>query len=197
MGRQEVKLDRDVPLPVSSTIACEQALLRRSLARSRETRFTRPNRRACSQATSTSALFSQIKPLFQSEAKPEAIDRKMIFYSRGRKLRHLASFWKWEFADLSNDLRSTTQNICFLISISAVTLKLISNGQKHIHFGLMQVLKNSMTWYFLTFRSLSSKLEFVYPPWSCGVEEKVLIFSSIQSRSRCLDNGKICNKFTL
>ena len=46
--------------------------------------------------------------------------------------------------------------------ISAVTLKLISNGQNHIHFWLIQVLKNSMTWYFLTFRPLSSKLEFVY-----------------------------------
>ena len=59
-------------------------------------------------------------------------------------------------------LRSTMQNICFLISISAVTLKLISNGQNHIHFWLMQVLKNSMTWYFVTFRLLSSKLEYVY-----------------------------------
>ena len=62
----------------SATLACEQALLfgrgkrasrerasegpflcpsrlRRSLARSRETRFTRPNRRACSQATATRA----------------------------------------------------------------------------------------------------------------------------------------------
>ena len=52
-------------------------------------------------------------------------------------------------------LWSTAQNICFLISIIAVT------GQNHIHFWLIQVLKNSMTWYFLTFRSLSSKLEFV------------------------------------
>ena len=58
-------------------------------------------------------------------------------------------------------LRSTMQNICFLISISAVTLKLISNGQNHIHFWLIPVLKNSMTWHFLISRSLSSKLEFV------------------------------------
>ena len=36
-----------------------------------------------------------------------------------------------------------------------------ANGQNHIHFWLIQVLKNSMTWHFLTFRSLSSKLEFV------------------------------------
>ena len=54
-----------------------------------------------------------------------------------------------------------------------------ANGQNHIHFRLIQVLKNSMTWYFVTFRSLSSKLEFVYTPWPCRVEEKVLIFSSI------------------
>ena len=58
-----------------------------------------------------------------------------------------------------------------------------ANGQNHIHFWLIQFLKNSMTWYFLTFRSLSSKLEFVYPPWSCGDEEQMLIFSSIQSQS--------------
>ena len=46
----------------------------------------------------------------------------------------------------------------------------VANGQSHIRFWLIQVLKNSMTWYFLTFRSLSSKLEFVYPQWSSGVE---------------------------
>ena len=54
-------------------------------------------------------------------------------------------------------LRSTMQNICFLISISAVTLKLLVKIT-----WLIQVLKNSMTWYFLTFRPLSSKPEFVY-----------------------------------
>ena len=51
------------------------------------------------------------------------------------------------------------------------------NGQNHIHFRLIQVLKNSMAWHFLTFTSPSSKLEFVYPP-CCGVEEQMLIFSS-------------------
>ena len=40
-----------------------------------------------------------------------------------------------------------------------------ANGQNHIHFWLIQVLKNSMTWYFLTFRSLSSKLV----AWVSGV----------------------------
>ena len=37
-----------------------------------------------------------------------------------------------------------------------------ATGQNHIHFWLIQVLKNSMTWYFLTFRPLSSKPEFVH-----------------------------------
>ena len=64
-----------------------------------------------------------------------------------------------------------------------------ANGQNHIHFWLIQVLKNSMTWYFLSFRPLSSKLEFVYM-YSVSpvilrsrVEEKMLIFSSIESPS--------------
>ena len=52
-----------------------------------------------------------------------------------------------------------------------------AHGQSHIHFRLIQVLKNSMAWHFLTFTSPSSKLEFVYPP-CCGVEEQMLIFSS-------------------
>ena len=52
-----------------------------------------------------------------------------------------------------------------------------ANGQNHIHFWLIQVLKNRMARDFLAFRSLSSKLEFVYPQWSCGVEEQMLIFS--------------------
>jgi len=38
-------------------------------------------RQRTSPASSTSALFPQMKPLFQSEAKREAIDWKMIFYS--------------------------------------------------------------------------------------------------------------------
>ena len=39
-----------------------------------------------------------------------------------------------------------------------------ANGQNHIHFQLIQVLKNSMAWYFLTITApSSSKLEFVYP----------------------------------
>ena len=92
-----------------------------------------------------------------------------------------------------------------------------ANGQNHIYFRLIQVLKSSMAWHFLTFTSPSSKLEFVYPP-CCGVEEQMLIFSSgltpgrvkgswieIQSPSYasyssywktpvCLKFGKICNR---
>ena len=52
-----------------------------------------------------------------------------------------------------------------------------ANGQNHIHFRLIQVLKNSMAWHSLTLTSPSSKLEYVYPP-CCGVEEQMLIFSS-------------------
>ena len=89
-------------------------------------------------------------------------------------------------------LRSTMQNICLLISISAVTLKLISNSQNHIHFWFIQVLKNSMTWYLLTFRPFTAfQITFqqagiciqCIPPLSWEVEEKMPIFSSIQSRS--------------
>ena len=53
-----------------------------------------------------------------------------------------------------------------------------ANGQNHVHFWLIQVLKSGIAWHFLTFRPLSSQLEFVYRPWSWGVEEKMLIFSS-------------------
>ena len=43
-----------------------------------------------------------------------------------------------------------------------------ANGPNHIYFQVIQVLKKSMAWHFLTFRSLSYKLEFVYmyPPWA-------------------------------
>ena len=52
-----------------------------------------------------------------------------------------------------------------------------ANGQNHIHFRLIQVLKNSIALHFLTFTSPSSKLEFVYPA-CCGVEKQMFIFSS-------------------
>ena len=55
------------------------------------------------------------KPLFQSEARCEAIDVKMIYYIYilmqikllfTRKVLHLPSFWKWEFLELGNGLFS-------------------------------------------------------------------------------------------
>ena len=80
-------------------------------------------------------------------------------------------------------LQRRTQNICFVISISAVILKRMVKITSI--FGSYRVLKNSMAWHFLTFTSLSSKLEFVYPP-CCGVEEQMLIFSSGLT---CLDKS--------
>ena len=59
-------------LSSSEKLACEQALLfgqakcpswlRRSLARSRETRFTHPNRRACSQASEKPNQYNEPPP---------------------------------------------------------------------------------------------------------------------------------------
>ena len=76
-----------------------------------------------------------------------------------------------------------------------------ANGQNRIHFRLIQALKNSIAWHFLTFTSPSSKLEFVYSP-CCGVEEQMLIFSPIPKltivliwkTSACLKFGKTSNR---
>ena len=47
-------------IPGSTSLRASHSRLRRSLARSRETRFTRPNRRACSQAKAVPAATSQV-----------------------------------------------------------------------------------------------------------------------------------------
>ena len=53
---------------------------------------------------------SSKKSHFQSEAKCEAIDMKMIFNYDANKLifttkvSHLASFWRWDFLELGNGL---------------------------------------------------------------------------------------------
>ena len=65
--------------------------------------------------------------------KKQQKQKQNAFHGNMNERTYIVCFTKQSF------LRS------FLISISAVTLKLISNGQNHIHFWLMQVLKNSMT----------------------------------------------------
>ena len=95
---------------------------------------------------------------------------KRIFHGNKWMKEHNYAF---QNVDTRPRLQSRTQNICFVISICCFE----ANGQNHIHFRLIQFLKNSIAWHFFTFTSPSSKLEFVYPPcW--GVEERMLIFSS-------------------
>ena len=67
-----------------------------------------------------------------------------------------------------------------------------ANGQNHIHFRLIQVLKNSTAWHFRTFTSPSSKLEFagsISP--CCSVEEQMLIFSSSLTPGRVNSISKL------
>ena len=79
-------------------------------------------------------------------------------------------------ADTRARLQSRTQNIIMFCYLD-FRCYFEANGQNHIHVRLIQFLKNSIAWHFLTFTSPSSKLEFVYPP-CCGVEEQMLILSS-------------------
>ena len=75
-------------------------------------------------------------------------------------------------------LRSTTQNICFLISISPVHLKLMVKITSIL--GSYRFLR--ITWHdiFSLSDHFPAKLEFVYSLQSCRVEEQMLVFSSIQ-----------------
>ena len=64
-----------------------------------------------------------LKPLFQNEAKREAIDLKLIFYSHGNETHlpnkvfalmiswFIASIWKWEFLELGNGLLNSFSDI--------------------------------------------------------------------------------------
>ena len=62
--------------------------------------------------------FLRRRPLFQSEAKCEAIDMKIIFYSHTnqthypRRVLHLASYWKWTFLELGNCPTATIKTFC-------------------------------------------------------------------------------------
>ena len=68
------------------------------------------------------------KSHFQSEAKCEAIDMKMIFNCDANKthfhnkVSHLASLWKWDVLDLGNGLL-TSSTLNFVISDSDVQEK--------------------------------------------------------------------------
>ena len=78
-------------------------------------------------------------------------------------------------------LRSTMQNICFLVSISAVTLKLMVKITSI--FGSYRFLR--IAWHDIFSLSdhfpASWNLYTVYPPWSCGIESKRKCSSSRQS----------------
>ena len=95
----------------------------------------------------------------------------------------LGNEWMKEYATDTPRLRSTMQNICFLISISAVTLKLMVKITSI--FGSYRFLR--IAWHDIF--SLSDHFPAswnlytctVYPPWSCGVESKRKCSSSRQS----------------
>ena len=79
---------------------------------------------------------SSKKSHFQSEAKCEAIDMKMIFnYDANKnhltqKVSHLASFWKWDFLELGNGPWRWLLNfrVCvFLKSAVSLTFLYIEN----------------------------------------------------------------------
>ena len=95
--------------------------------------------------------------------------------------------------------RSRTQNICFLISISAVILKLMVKIASI--FGPYRFLR--IAWHDIfslsdPFRSLSRKLEFVYPPWSSGVRRVIhLSFSSSSTPGRVKGSWNPIPKLTI
>ena len=105
--------------------------------------------------------------------KKEKEQCKRIFHGNERMKEHNYASQTLQNDDTRPRLQRRTQNICFV----DFRCYFEANGQNHIHFRLIQVLKNSMAWRFLTFTSPSSKLEVVYPP-CCWVEEQMLIFSS-------------------
>ena len=97
--------------------------------------------------------------------------------------------YAFQNADTRPHLQSRTQNVCFVISISAVILKRMVKITSI--FGSYSFFKNSIGRHFLTFTSPSSKLEFVYPP-CCGLEEQ-LMYSS-ERLLRVLKFGKTSNR---
>ena len=74
--------------------------------------------------TTNRSFLRCLKPRFQSEARCKAIDVKIIFYSPTnkttftREVFHLASFWKWEFLKLGNDLAIHVKKSEQFVSVS-------------------------------------------------------------------------------
>ena len=68
-------------------------------------------------------------------------------------------------------LRSSTQNILFCYLDSRCSFE--ANDQNHIHFCLIQVLKNGMALHFVTFRSpVQANQNSVYIPRDLAAESK-------------------------
>ena len=97
-------------------------------------------------------------------------------------------------ADTRPRLKSWTQNIYFVISISAVILKLMVKITSIL--GSYRFLRIAWHDLFFTFTSPSSKREFVYPP-CCGVEEQMLIFSSSLTPGRVEGSWNLIPKLTI
>ena len=96
---------------------------------------------------------------------------KRIFHGNEWMKEHNYAF---QNADKRPRLQRRTQNICFVISISAVILKrMVKITSIFRSYRFLRIAWHDI---FLTFTSPSSKLEFIYPP-CCGVEGQILIFS--------------------
>ena len=109
---------------------------------------------------------------------------KRIFHGNEWTKEHNYAF---QNADTRPRLQRRTQNICFVISISAVILKRMVKITSI--FGSYRFLR--IAWHDI-FSSLSSKLEFVSAP-CCGVEEQMLIFSSGLTPGRAWTSQRLLN----
>ena len=90
------------------------------------------------------------KPLFQTEAKCEAIDMKIIVYSHANethfhssKVFHLASFWKWEFSLFHSHFSHLHLNVgnCYKDTL--------------LSFNVFNTVSHSMSVYLLSFGNVS------------------------------------------
>ena len=97
----------------------------------------------------------------------------------------------WQGKNRAIDSKKKFMAIKEHVPYKADTIRMRKKDAKHVSpailklmvkitsiFGSYKFSKNSIASHFLTFRSLSSQPELVYPPWSWGVEEQMLILSS-------------------